>query len=85
MPACFYYKTIGLNDTVQFQLDGNNLFIVSMSIEFKDLKFLASLERNPKKRRLMQERQYAVHAGSTLLTKMIEGAKPEFELMTYDT
>ena len=59
--------------------------IVSMSIEFKDLKFLASLEKNPKKRRLMQVRQYDVHAGNTILSKMVEGSKPEFELMQYDT
>jgi len=56
-----------------------------MSIEFKDLKFLASLEKNPKKKRLMQVRQYDLHAGNTILSKMVEGSRPEFELMQYDT
>ena len=56
-----------------------------MQIEYKDIKHLASLERNPKKKRLMQERQYEVHAGKTILSKMLPGSMPEFVHQLYDS
>jgi hypothetical protein len=56
MPACYYLNSIGLNDTITFQSDATSKNIVGMQIEYKDIKHLASLERNPKKKRLMQER-----------------------------
>lgn len=56
-----------------------------MQIEYRDIKHLASFEKNPKKKRLMQERQFKIKVGKTILSKMIEGSKPEFELGTYDS
>ena len=52
-------------------MDATQQNIVGMQIEYKDIKHLASLERNPKKKRLMQERQYEVHAGKSVLSKML--------------
>ena len=56
-----------------------------MQVEYKDIKYLASLEKNPKKKRLMQERQYSVHNGLPILSKMYGGAKPEFTKNGYDS
>lgn len=49
-----------------------------MHIDTRDIKHLASLERNPRKKRLMQERQFKQFVGKALLSKMISGAQPEF-------
>ena len=56
MTSCYYFKTSGLNDTISIQTDTDARNIVGMQFEVKDIKHLASLEKNPKKRRLMQER-----------------------------
>ena len=85
MTACYYLNTIGLNDTISFQMDATQKNIVGMQIEYKDIKHLASLEKNPKKKRLMQERQYEVHAGKTILSKMLTGSKPEYMRNMYDS
>ena len=66
-------------------MDASKKNIVGMQIEYKDIKHLASLERNPKKKRLMQERQYEVHAGKTVLSKMLSGSMPEFMHTLYDS
>ena len=56
MTACYYYKSSGLNDTISIQTDIDSKNVVGMQFEVKDIKHLASLEKIPKKRRLMQER-----------------------------
>jgi hypothetical protein len=56
-----------------------------MQVEYKDIKYLASLERNPKKKRLMQERQFRVHNGKAILSRMLESTKPEFVQPGYDS
>ena len=56
-----------------------------MQVEYKDIKHMASLEKNPKKKRLMQERQYTVFAGKSVLAKMGGAAKPIYEKPGYDS
>jgi len=85
MPACYYLNTIGLNDTMIFQADSPNQNLVGFRIEMKDLKHLASLERNPKKKRLMLEKQFNSFAGNAFLTKVFEGSRPTFVHQEYDT
>ena len=58
MHACYYSKQSGLNDTLSFSTNRDTNKIVGMHIDTRDIKYLASLERNPRKKRLMQERQY---------------------------
>ena len=53
MSACYYYKSSGLNDTISIQTDVDAQNVVGMQFEVKDIKHLASLEKNPKKKRLM--------------------------------
>lgn len=85
MHACYYAKQSGLNDTVSFQTNGDGDQVVSMHIDWRDIKYLASLERNPRKKRLMQERQFGKFVGRAVLSKMIAGAQPEFSKPSYDT
>jgi len=84
MPSCYYVKTSGLNDTISFQTDFKAQNIVGVQIEYKDIKHAASFVKNPKKKRLMQERQFDVFASTSVLSKVIQGSKPEFDLFAYD-
>jgi len=84
MTACYYLQTSGLNDTISFQADSGSMNLVGMNIEVVDIQHKISIEKNPKKRRLMKERQFTVHAGKAILTKMMEGAIPELEKQDYD-
>ena len=63
MSACHYANVIGLNDTLAFSTDVDAKKLTAMSVETRDLKYLATFERNPKKKRLMQERQFEQFAG----------------------
>jgi len=56
MQACYYLKQSGLNDTLSFSTNRDINRIVSMHIDTRDIKYLASLERNSRKKRLMSER-----------------------------
>lgn len=71
MQACYYAKQSGLNDTVSFATNREGDRLVGMHVETRDIKHLASLERNPRKKRLMQERQFGKFVGKALLSKMI--------------
>ena len=84
MDSCYYSKVIGLNDTLSFATNADTSALTSMSVQVKDLKYLASFERSPKKKRLMQERQFDKFVGTAVLSKMLEGAKPEFNMIGYD-
>ena len=55
-----------------------------MQIEVKDIPHLLSIEKSAKKKRLMKTKQFTVHAGKSLLSKMIEGSQPVFERENYD-
>jgi len=54
-----------------------------MNIEVKDIKALANLERNPKKRRQLLERQFDFFSGKVLLSKMQQGTPVEFQKELY--
>ena len=82
--ACHYANVIGLNDTLAFSTDADVTKLTAMSVETRDLKYLATFERNPKKKRLMQERQFDQFAGKAVLSKMMAGPRPEFTLDGYD-
>lgn len=85
MQACYYQKQSGLNDTLSFSTNRDGDKLVSMHIDTRDIKHLASLERNPRKKRLMQERQFEKFVGKAVLSKMLSGAQPEFSRPAYDT
>lgn len=85
MQACYYVQQSGLNDTLSFSTNREGSRLVGMHVDTKDIKHLASLERNPRKKRLMQERQYEKFVGKAVLSKMIAGAQPEFAKAHYDT
>lgn len=85
MQACYYHKQSGLNDTISFSTNKEGDKLVSMHIDTRDIKHLASLERNPRKKRLMQERQFKMFVGKAVLSKMISGSQPEFSRAAYDS
>ena len=67
MSACHYLHVSGLNDTLTFQTDSSRQNLVGVSIDYKDIKHAASLEKNPRKRRIMQEKQFNQFSGSASL------------------
>ena len=70
MNACYYFESSGLNDTLTFATNSDGSNLISMNIEIKDIKALANLGRNPKKRRQLLERQFELFSGKVLLSKM---------------
>ena len=84
MTACYYLNSSGLNDTISFQTDSGSKHIIGMQIETKDIAHLVSIEKSAKKKRLLKTRQFTVHAGSAVLSKMIEGSSPQLEKENYD-
>ena len=85
MPACYYYHTSGLNDTISFSTNARGNAIIGMQIEYKDIKHMASFERNPRKKRLMQERQFVLNAGNVSLSTFMEGPSVIFQKQSYDS
>eukprot|EP00355_Strombidium_rassoulzadegani_P000762 CAMPEP_0168615016 /NCGR_PEP_ID=MMETSP0449_2-20121227/4282_1 /TAXON_ID=1082188 /ORGANISM="Strombidium rassoulzadegani, Strain ras09" /LENGTH=132 /DNA_ID=CAMNT_0008655733 /DNA_START=428 /DNA_END=826 /DNA_ORIENTATION=- len=85
MPACYYLNSRGLNDTLVFQADTKQQTLVGFHVQYRDIKYLASLERNPKKKRLMQERQFSLFAGSAELKLAEEGKRALFSKIEYDS
>ena len=73
-----------MNDTVTFNTNHDANHIISMHVESRDVKYLASQEKNAKKKRLMSERQYKLFVGKALLSRMIAGSQPEYEQGLYD-
>lgn len=51
VPACQYMKS-GFNETLAFHADANGN-LNGLSYEVIDFEYLASLEKNPKKKRLL--------------------------------
>ena len=84
MTACYYLNSSGLNDTISFQTDSGSKHIIGMQVEVKDIAHLVSIEKSAKKKRLLKTRQFKVHAGSAVLSKMIEGSQPQLEKENYD-
>ena len=70
MNSCYYFESSGLNDTLTFSTNSDVTNLVSMNIEVKDIKALANLEKNTKKRRQLLERQFDLFSGKVLLSKM---------------
>lgn len=56
-----------------------------MNYEIVDLEYLASLEKNPKKRRLMTTKQWDHVNTKCVLSPMVEGTRPIFTKYKYDS
>lgn len=82
IPACHYSKH-GLNETLQFHTDFAGQ-ISSFSYDVVDIQFLASLEKNPKKRRLMTTKQFETFDTKAVLQQLAEGPRPIFTKYKYD-
>jgi hypothetical protein len=83
IPACHYVKH-GLNDTLLFTPDFSGS-IATFSYDVIDVNFLASLEKNPRKRRLMTTKQYDLFETKSVLQTLAEGPRPVFMKYKYDT
>ena len=85
MDACYYFRISGLNDTLTFSTNAESKDLIGMNIMVKDIKHLASLERNPRKKRLMLARQFEKYVGKAVLSSMVQQAQPYFDKTEYDT
>ena len=46
---------------------------------------MITVEKNPKKKRLLKERQFKERASKAVLSKMFDGSEPQFEKGAYDS
>eukprot|EP00347_Sterkiella_histriomuscorum_P010603 403375639 len=83
IPACLYSKN-GLNDTLTFQSDSSGK-LTSMQFEFIDNQYLASIEKHPRKKRLLTTKQYEEFDTKSKLAGVIEGTRPIFNRYKYDS
>lgn len=83
IPACSYFKN-GFNETLTFQTDpkGN---LNGLSYEVIDYQYLASLEKNPKKKRLLTTKQFETFSTKTQIAPLFEGTRPIFTKGKYDS
>ena len=83
IPACHYAKN-GLNDTLVFTQDfsGN---LNSMAYEVVDTAYLATFEKNPKRKRLMTTKQFETFDTKSVLHGLVEGPRPLFTRYKYDS
>lgn len=83
IPACQYSKN-GYNDTLVFHADnaGN---LNGIQFDVIDYQYLATLEKHPKKRRLMSTRQYEIFDTKSNLSPIVEGTRPIFNKYKYDS
>jgi hypothetical protein len=84
IPACHYSKA-GFNDTLIFNLDLSGKSLSSVSYDIIDVNFLASLEKNPRKKRIMTTKQFEIFETKASLQPLVEGPKPIFTKYKYDS
>ena len=84
IPACLYIK-YGLNDTLTFSLDSQSQIINAFSYEVIDSDYLATLEKNPRKKRLLTTRQYEEFSSKAKIIPYLEGNRPLFTKADYDS
>ena len=56
-----------------------------MSSEFVDYQYLASLERHPRRKRLLSAKQFEVMETNAVLAPLLEGTRPIFTKAKYDS
>jgi hypothetical protein len=83
VPACQYLKN-GFNETFSFLTDikGN---INGFSYEIIDYKYLASLEKSAKKKRLLTTIQFEIVDTKAIITPTYEGTRPIFTKVKYNS
>ena len=84
LPSCYFAKT-GLNDTLIFHPDTTGTSLSSLSFDILDRDFLASVEKNPRKRRLLTTKYFDHFTTKALLQPLVEGARPIFTKYKYDS
>lgn len=84
LPSCYFAKT-GLNDTLVVHLDSTSTTLASLSFETLDRDFLASVEKNPRKRRLLTTKYFDHFTTKAILQPLVEGARPIFTKYKYDS
>ncbi len=57
IPSCHLYKN-GLNETLVFHTDSSGKSLSIFSYEIQDVNFLASIEKNPRKRRILTTKHF---------------------------
>ena len=57
IPACYLQKN-GLNETLVFHTDQSGTRLSTFSYEIQDINFLASIEKNPRKRRILTTKHF---------------------------
>ena len=83
IPACHYAKN-GFNDTLVFHADSAGK-INALSYDVVDYQYLASLEKHPKKKRLLTTKQYDVMETKGVVQQLFEGTRPIFMKYKYDS
>jgi len=84
LPSCYFAKT-GLNDTLIFHTDTTGTQLSSFAFDILDRDFLASVEKNPRKRRLLTTKYFEHFTTKALLQPLVEGARPIFTKYKYDS
>ena len=85
LPACYFART-GLNDTLLFHPDTTGTSLSSLSFDILDRDFLASVEKNPRKRRLLTTKYFEHFTTKAILQQpLVEGARPIFTKYKYDS
>jgi hypothetical protein len=78
------YAKGGFNETLAFHADSNGN-LNGMSYEVIDYNYLASQEKNPKKKRLMTTKQFEKFDTKCQLAPLVEGTRPIFTKVKYDS
>ena len=82
VPACLYTK-YGFNETLTFHADSSGQ-LTAFAYEVVDKHYLASLEKNPKKRRLMTTMQFDQFETKVQIAPLLEGTRPLYTKNKYD-
>ena len=84
LPSC-HFASSGLNETLLFHLDPTSTSLTTFSFDLQDRDFLASVEKNPRKRRLLTTKQFEQFTTKGVVSTMGEGARPIFTKYKYDS
>jgi hypothetical protein len=78
------HEKYGFNETISFLIDQKG-HINAFSFNVIDYKYLASLEKNPKKKRILSTKVFDVLTTRAEITPTFEGARPIFTKVKYDS
>ena len=84
LPSCYFAKT-GLNDTLIFHLDPTGTTFTTFSFDIPDRDFLSSIEKNPRKRRLLTTKYFEHFTTKGKVQPLGEGPRPIFTKYKYDS